>query len=97
VEGVCPKCGSGLQERTSKAKHKTFYVCDKKGKDLACDFISWDIPVENEFCETCGTYMVRKSYRGRTDDGGSEGGSEEGKKHLRCGDRDCVTNRKKGA
>ena len=82
VKGTCPLCGSGLTSRVSKKfKGSRFYVCDKKGKDPDCSFISWDIPIDGQFCEVCGTYMVWKRYRGRT--------------FPKCGNRDCPTNERK--
>lgn len=39
--GKCPLCGSHLlQKRTRKGRHSVFYVCDKKGADPNCSFIS---------------------------------------------------------
>lgn len=62
--GKCPLCGSGLLEKKSRKRSATFYVCDKKGSDPDCSFISWDLPLEQK-CELCGSYMVEKRYRGR--------------------------------
>ncbi len=82
AKGKCPLCGSGLLVKTSKKfKGSKFYICDKKGSDPECPFISWDLPIEGKFCETCGTYMVLKRYKGRS--------------YPKCGNRDCITNRKK--
>lgn len=82
VKGVCPLCGSGLVSRVSKKyRGSRFYTCDRKGKDPECAFISWDIPIEDSHCETCGSYMVWKRYRGRT--------------FPKCGNRDCPTNEKR--
>lgn len=78
---VCPNCGSDLLVRQSrKHKNKTFYVCDKQ-KDPNCEFITWDLPVNDKKCETCGSYMVWKSFRG--------------KKYCRCANKDCASNAKK--
>jgi len=83
VRGSCPKCGSGLVVRISKKfRGKRFYVCDKKGSDPACDFISWDLPMEGRTCETCGSYMVWRSFNGK-------GG------FPKCGNRECPTNQKR--
>jgi DNA topoisomerase I len=79
VNGTCPLCGSGLVSRVSKKyKGRHFYTCDQKGKDPNCPFISWDLPIEGQACEVCGSYMVWKRYRGRS--------------FPRCGNRDCPTN-----
>lgn len=82
VKGNCPLCGSGLVSRVSKKfKGSRFYVCDKKGKDPECPFISWNLPIEGRTCETCGTYMVWKRFRGRS--------------FPACGNRECPTNQRK--
>ncbi len=84
VNGKCPVCGSGLVSHTSrKFKGRTFYTCDKKGNDPECKFISWDLPIEGKVCETCGSYMVWKKFRGKT--------------YPKCGNRDCPTNARKSA
>ena len=83
VRGNCPKCGSGLVVRISKKfRGKRFFVCDKKGADPSCDFISWDLPLEGRKCETCGSYMVWRSFNGK-------GG------FPKCGNRECPTNQKR--
>ena len=81
--GKCPLCGSGLLKKTTrKRRSSVFYVCDKK-IDPDCKFISWDLPVEGKTCDTCGSYMVEKRFRG--------------KKYLRCGNKDCPTNKRKSS
>ncbi|MDD7402236.1 MAG: type I DNA topoisomerase [Eubacteriales bacterium] len=72
--GKCPLCGSGLLEKKSRKRSATFYVCDKKGSNPDCSFISWDLPLEQK-CELCGSYMVEKRYRGR--------------KYKLCSNKDC--------
>ncbi len=72
--GKCPLCGSGLLVKKSRKRSATFYVCDKKGADPECPFISWDLPLE-EKCGLCGSYMVEKRYRGR--------------KYKLCSNKDC--------
>ncbi len=82
VKGKCPLCGSGLVSRTSrKYRNRIFYTCDKKGEDPDCKFISWDMPIEGRACDTCGSYMVWKRFRGRS--------------YPKCGNRDCPTNQKR--
>ena len=82
VKGKCPLCGSGLVSRTSrKFKNKKFYTCDKQGSDPECKFISWDLPIEGRVCETCGSYMVWKSFRGRS--------------FPKCGNKECPSNQRK--
>lgn len=63
VEGECPLCGSGLLvKQTRKKRARNFYVCDQKGKDPNCPFISWTLPVKDRHCPQCGSYMVYKRY-----------------------------------
>lgn len=65
VVGRCPRCGSGLLKKNSRKRRSSiFYVCDRKGKDPNCDFISWDLPLD-KYCPDCGAYMVKKRFRGR--------------------------------
>lgn len=81
VKGKCPICASGLLIKTSKKfKGSKFYVCDKKGTDPECKFISWDLPIEGKFCEECKSYMVLKRFKGRA--------------YPKCGNRDCITNKR---
>ena len=75
AKGKCPLCGSGLLVKKTIKNHRNFYVCDKKGNDPECKFISWDLPVEGKKCETCGSYMVFHRFRG--------------KMYPRCGNEDC--------
>ena len=77
AKGKCPLCGSGLLEKKTIKNHRKFFVCDKKGSDPECKFISWDLPVEGRKCETCGSYMVLHRFRG--------------KMYPRCGNEDCPT------
>jgi DNA topoisomerase-1 len=79
VSAKCPTCGSGLVSRESrKFKGRVFYTCDKKGSNPECAFISWDLPLDGQFCEVCGNYMVMKKFRGKS--------------YTRCSNRDCSTN-----
>jgi len=81
VNGKCPLCGSGLLKLRSRKYKRDFFTCDKKGSDPECKFISWDLPIEGKTCETCGSYMVSRRFRGRA--------------YPRCGNRDCPTNKRK--
>ena len=58
IAAPCPTCGGKLLEKTSK-KGRKFYGCEKYPE---CDFVSWEMPVEQK-CPKCGSYMVFK--RGR--------------------------------
>lgn len=79
VKGSCPLCGSGLvSHRSTKYKGRLFYTCDKKGSDPDCGFISWDLPIDGQKCETCGSYMVWKRFRGRA--------------YPKCANKDCPKN-----
>ena len=57
----CPKCGAKVQEKIShKGKH--FYGCERYPD---CDFVSWNMPVE-EKCPKCGSFMtLLENRRGR--------------------------------
>lgn len=79
VDAHCPLCSTQVVAKKSR-RGKLFYVCDKKGGDPECKFISWDIPIDGESCETCGSYMVLKKYRGQT--------------NKRCSNAECPTNAK---
>ncbi|MBP7401359.1 MAG: type I DNA topoisomerase [Clostridia bacterium] len=82
VDAKCPLCGSQVLLKTSrKLKSRKFYACDRKGSDPECPFISWDLPIPDSRCETCGSYMVMKSFRGKS--------------YPRCSNRDCATNARK--
>ena len=81
AKGKCPVCGSGLLVRKTRKGSKTFYVCDKKGSDPECEFISWDLPIDDKKCETCGSYMVWHRFRGKT--------------YPRCSNPECETNKRK--
>ena len=51
----CPKCGGDVVKKKSK-KGKVFYGCANYPN---CDFVSWDMPLD-EKCEKCGAYMVQR-------------------------------------
>ncbi len=81
AKGKCPVCGSGLLVRKTRKGNKTFYVCDKKGTKPDCEFISWDLPIDDKKCDTCGAYMVWHRFRGKT--------------YPRCSNPECATNKRK--
>jgi DNA topoisomerase-1 len=54
----CPKCEGSIVERRTK-RGKVFYGC-KNYPD--CDFVSWDMPL-NENCKICGNLMVRHNFK----------------------------------
>ena len=58
--GKCPKCGGVVSAKYSK-RGKLFFGCDNYPK---CDFISWDLPL-NENCPVCNAQLYKKfSARG---------------------------------
>ena len=83
AKGKCPLCGSSILVKKTIKNHKTFYVCDKKGSDPDCGFISWDLPIDGRKCDICGSYMVLHRFRGKL--------------YPRCSNEDCQSrkNRKK--
>ena len=76
----CPKCGSSVVSMKSK-KNRIFYVCDKKGKDPNCDFISWDLPVDGKTCDVCGSYMLERQRKTKDN-------------YIYCSNKDCPTRKK---
>jgi DNA topoisomerase-1 len=74
----CPQCGSVIRERKIRRGNK-LYFCEKT-KDPECDFTSFDLPIDDKFCETCNSYMVLKRFRGRT--------------YERCSNKECASNKK---
>ena len=57
VVAKCPKCGKNVRKLKNK-KGKYFYGCEGYPD---CDFVSWDIPA-NEECPNCKTQMVVKYF-----------------------------------
>ena len=55
----CPKCGKPVLERKSK-KGAVYYGCSGYPD---CDFISWEIPLE-EKCPKCNSYLTYKTVYG---------------------------------
>ena len=60
LNAKCPKCGGDVIERKSK-NGKIFYGCNSYPK---CDFISWEIPLE-EKCPKCDSYLTQKEVYGK--------------------------------
>lgn len=59
---TCPKCKEGeIVERKSR-RGRLFYGCNRYPQ---CDFTLWDKPT-HDFCETCGSIMVEKTYKNGT-------------------------------
>ncbi|WP_279008542.1 type I DNA topoisomerase [Veillonella parvula] len=59
---MCPKCKEGeIVERKSR-RGRIFYGCNRYPQ---CDFTLWDKPT-HDFCETCGSIMVEKTYKNGT-------------------------------
>lgn len=75
----CPKCQSPIRSRKIRRGNLLFF-CDKTN-DPDCDFTSFDLPIDGKVCDTCGSYMVQKRFRGRL--------------YERCGNKECPTNAKK--
>ncbi len=57
---VCPVCGGDIVEKMTGRK-KLFFGC---GNYPACNFASWDRPLEGEKCPTCGAFMVERKKKG---------------------------------
>lgn len=74
----CPKCGSPVRGRKIR-RGNMLYFCDKS-KDPECDFRSFDLPIDDKSCETCGSYMVMKRFRGRA--------------YERCSNKECPSLKK---
>ncbi|MBO5034285.1 MAG: type I DNA topoisomerase [Oscillospiraceae bacterium] len=71
MPGRCPKCGGRLLKRsgTSKKNGKpyTYYACEfvtrKEDAPRQCDFMTFDVPVEQN-CPSCGQTMFKLSGKG---------------------------------
>ncbi|MBE5757410.1 MAG: type I DNA topoisomerase [Clostridiales bacterium] len=57
VVAKCPKCGGDVIERKSKKNPNVIFFGCKNYP--TCDFISWEIPLE-EKCPKCGEYLTQK-------------------------------------
>ena len=61
-KGKCPNCGGVVSAKYSK-RGKLFFGCDNYPK---CDYISWDLPL-NENCPICNAQLFKKfSAKGGT-------------------------------
>lgn len=70
--GQCPKCSGVVSAKYSK-KGKLFFGCDNYPK---CDYISWDLPLE-EKCPECGFNLFKKF-------------SAKGKVSILCNNKGCT-------
>ena len=55
---------TGTSKRTNK--QYTYYCCEhmnSRDESARCDFMTWDVPVEND-CPECGQTMFKKSGKG---------------------------------
>ncbi len=56
TKGRCPKCGAKMLLKKSK-KGKPFYGCENYKE---CNFMTWDVPLE-EKCPECGMTLFKKT------------------------------------
>jgi DNA topoisomerase I len=78
INAKCPLCGSGIiAKRSRKHNGSKFYICDKQGSNPACEFISWNLPLENKYCKECGSYLVLKRFRDKA--------------YPQCSNKDCTS------
>ena len=75
---VCPKCHEGHMVQRRSHRGRIFYGCSRYPK---CDMALWNEPI-NQFCETCGAIMTKKSYK-------------TGKEVISCSNPDCPTHPKR--
>lgn len=54
LDVVCPLCKEGKMAAKKSKRGKIFYGCNRYP---ACDFATWDKPI-NEFCPTCNSILV---------------------------------------
>ncbi|MEX2783885.1 type I DNA topoisomerase [Streptococcus sp. H49] len=57
---TCPLCGQGQVIERKTKRNRIFYGCDRYP---ACDFTSWDRPI-NRKCPKSGDFLVEKKIRG---------------------------------
>ena len=53
--GTCPKCGGKIILKKSK-RGRSFYGC---GNYPECDFMTWNVPLEDK-CPQCGSTLFQK-------------------------------------
>jgi len=70
--GKCPKCGGVVSAKYSK-RGKLFFGCDNYPK---CDYISWDLPLEDK-CPMCQANLFKKY-------------SAKGKQTIICNNKGCT-------
>ena len=75
---VCPKCHEGHMVQRRSHRGRIFYGCSRYPK---CDIALWNEPI-NQFCETCGAIMTKKTYK-------------TGKEVISCSNPDCPTHPKR--
>ncbi len=80
IDTPCPKCGKRIIEKRSNKSKKTFYGCEGYPD---CDFVSWDLPIQ-EKCEECDSMMVLRRL-------------SNGKSYKKCANPECSTNKRKKA
>ena len=78
IDTPCPKCGKRIVEKKTNKSRKTFYGCEGYPE---CDFVSWDMPID-EKCETCGGMMVLRRL-------------SNGKSYKKCANTECASNQRK--
>jgi DNA topoisomerase-1 len=59
IKALCPTCGAGLLEKTTR-KGRKFYGCERYPD---CGFTAWDKVAETK-CSVCGSFMVYKRRKG---------------------------------
>ena len=55
----CPKCSGEILVKKSR-RGKVYYGCEHSPK---CDFMVWDMPVNDEACPQCGGLLLKKQGR----------------------------------
>ncbi|MGN0647996.1 MAG: type I DNA topoisomerase [Oscillospiraceae bacterium] len=55
TQGLCPKCGSRIIQKKTKTG-RNFYGCSSYPQ---CEFMTWNVPVEDR-CPKCGSTLFRK-------------------------------------
>ncbi|MBT3318523.1 MAG: type I DNA topoisomerase [Clostridia bacterium] len=78
IDAPCPKCGKRIVEKKSNKRKKIFYGCEGYPD---CDFVSWDMPID-EKCKECNSMMALRRR-------------SNGKSYKKCSNPECVTNQRK--